>query len=361
MTAELQLELPTEMRQGSSTSASLATPALPAASATLTTSALAEPGLLASVVQALDVGAVVLDRERRIVLWNAWISRHSGHAAAAVMGCDFFALFPEQAGRRLEGAVRQALRDNFPALLSQSLHRAPLPLFADSAARDSGCRMRQAIAVTPFDVHSAAGTLARHCLIQISDVSAAVLREKLLRSHALALREQSISDGLTGIANRRHFDHVIDKELRRARRSGKPLSLLMIEIDFFKAYNDHYGHQQGDDTLVKVAGALAARLQRPMELVARYGGEEFAVVLPETNAVQAAKVAEMLRERVAQLAITHGAGTHEECAGPTVTVSIGVAAWDQQGPGEAPRLIGAADRALYLAKRLGRNRVAVDG
>ncbi|MFL6709150.1 MAG: diguanylate cyclase [Massilia sp.] len=354
MTAELQLELPAEMRPGSATSAISSLPS------TSTTSALAEPGLLASVVQALDVGAVVLDRERRIVLWNAWIGRHSGHAAAVVMGCDFFALFPEQAGRRLEGAVRQALRDNFPALLSQSLHRAPLPLFADPAARDSGCRMRQAIAVTPFDVHTG-GTLARHCLIQISDVSAAVLREKLLRSHALALREQSISDGLTGIANRRHFDHVIDKELRRARRSGKPLSLLMIDIDFFKAYNDHYGHQQGDDTLVKVAGALAARLQRPMELVARYGGEEFAVVLPETNASQAAKVAEMLRERVAQLAITHGAGTHEECAGPTVTVSIGVAAWDQQGPGEAPRLIGAADRALYLAKRLGRNRVAVDG
>jgi diguanylate cyclase (GGDEF)-like protein len=305
--------------------------------------------LLACVVEALDVGAVVLDAHCRVVVWNGWMVRHSGHAAAAVTGCDFFAVFPEQAGRRLEGAVRQALRDNFPAVLSQPLHRTPLPLFADGAARDNGCRMRQAIAVTPFD----AGGGARHCLIQVSDVSAAVLREKLLRSHALALREQSISDGLTGIANRRHFDHAIEREMRRARRAGTPLSLLMIDIDFFKAYNDRFGHQQGDDTLVKVAGALAGRLQRPMELVARYGGEEFAAILPETDAVQAAKTAEMLRERVAQLQIAGPAGP--------VTVSIGAACWTQQGPAEAALLIGAADRALYLAKRMGRNCVAVDG
>ncbi len=304
--------------------------------------------LLACVVEALDVGAVVLDAHCRVVVWNGWMARHSGHAASAVAGCDFFAVFPEQAGRRLEGAVRQALRDNFPAVLSQPLHRTPLPLFADDAARDNGCRMRQAIAVTPFDADGG----RRHCLVQVSDVSAAVLREKLLRSHALALREQSISDGLTGIANRRHFDHAIEREMRRARRAGTPLSLLMIDIDFFKAYNDRFGHQQGDDTLVKVAGALAARLQRPMELVARYGGEEFAAILPATDAVQAAKTAEMLRERVAQLQIAGPAGP--------VTVSIGVACWAQQGPAEVALLIGAADRALYLAKRLGRNCVAVD-
>jgi diguanylate cyclase (GGDEF)-like protein len=315
-----------------------------------------DPHLLACVVKALDVGAVVLDGQRRVVLWNDWMVRHSGHAAAAVTGRDFFAVFPEQAGRRLDGAVRQALHDNFPAVLSQPLHRSPLPLFADGAARDNGCRMRQAIAVTPFELPAEGAAdrhcLDRHCLIQISDVSAAVLREKLLRSHALALREQSISDGLTGIANRRHFDHAIEREMRRARRAGKPLSLLMIDIDFFMAYNDRYGHQQGDDTLVKVAGALAGRLLRPMELVARYGGEEFAVILPETNGAQAAKTADMLRERVAQLRIPRDGGA--------VTVSIGVACWAQQGPAEAALLIGAADRALYLAKRLGRNCVALD-
>lgn len=322
----------------------------------------ASAGLLTNVLEALDVGAVVLDPQRRVVLWNTWMSRHSGHAAAAALGRDFFALFHEQAGRRLESAVRQALRDNFPALLSQSLHKAPLPLFADPAARESGCRMRQAIAVTPFDADGGAAAATRHCLIQINDVSAAALREKLLRTHALALREQSISDGLTGIANRRHFDQAIDKELRRARRSGRPLSMLMIDIDHFKAYNDHYGHQQGDDILVKVAAALAARLQRPLELLARYGGEEFAVILPETAAPQALLIGEALRQLVAQLAIPHGAAG----AGPQVTISVGVGTWRhtlQQAGGEhdgAAPLIGAADRALYAAKRAGRDRVACD-
>ncbi|MDB5959349.1 MAG: diguanylate cyclase [Massilia sp.] len=324
-------------------------------------------GLLASVIEALDVGAVVVDRQCRVLLWNGWMGRHSGRDAASAIGRDLFALFPEQAGRRLEAAVRQALRDNFPALLSQSLHKAPLPLFADRAAREGGCRMRQAIAVTPFDVVDGAGAGSeRLCLIQVNDVSAAVLREKLLRTHALALREQSISDGLTGIANRRHFDHSIDKEVRRARRSGKPLSMLMIDIDHFKAYNDQYGHQRGDDTLIKVAGALAARLQRPLELLARYGGEEFAVILPETVPQQALQVAEALRQLVARLAIAHGAGA----AGARVTISVGAATWSRplqawgqgqdQNQAESARLIGAADRALYAAKRAGRDRVMYD-
>lgn len=324
----------------------------------------AAAALLAGAFEALDVGAVVLDQARRVLLWNGWMSRHSGHAAAAALGRDFFALFHEQAGRRLEAAVRQALRDNFPAVLSHSLHKAPLPLFADRAARDGGCRMRQAIAVTPFEVGIAdrAGE-GRRCLIQVNDVSAAALREKLLRTHALALREQSISDGLTGIANRRHFDAAIDKELRRARRSGRPLSMLMIDIDHFKAYNDQYGHQRGDDILIRVAATLAARLRRPLELLARYGGEEFAVVLAETAPPQALLLAQALRQLVAQLAIPHGAAG----AGAHVTVSIGVATWrplllqTAGAHGDAAALIGAADRALYAAKRAGRDRVACDG
>ncbi|MGZ8316938.1 MAG: diguanylate cyclase [Telluria sp.] len=150
-----------------------------------------------------------------------------------------------------------------------------MPLYLDAAARASGERMQQAVAVTPIDVAGA----PRHCLIQVSDVSFAVHRERLLRDQALELRLQSYSDGLTGIANRRHFDVAMDKELRRVKRAGSPLSLLMIDIDCFKAYNDHFDHQQGDDTLVKVARALAAMVHRPLDLIARYGGEEFAVIL----------------------------------------------------------------------------------
>lgn len=313
---------------------------------------MSRPGMLENVLGAIDLGAVVLDRERRVVLWNRWMALHSGRPAAEVLGRNFFVVFPELAGKRMDSAVQQALRDNFPAVLSQTLHKAPIPLYADRAARLTGVRIQQAVAVTPLAVAGA----ARHCLIQVSDVSAAVHRERLLRDQALELRSQTFSDGLTGIANRRHFDLAMEKEQRRAKRTGVALSMLMIDIDFFKAYNDHYGHQQGDDTLIKVAGALAALLQRPLDLIARYGGEEFAVILPDMDSAGGARLAETLRHRIAQLAIPHAAAP----GAPYVTVSIGVATQAPHNPLEVAQLIGAADRALYTAKRSGRDRVVVE-
>jgi diguanylate cyclase (GGDEF)-like protein len=209
--------------------------------------------------------------------------------------------------------------------------------------------MQQAVAVTPIDVAGA----ARHCLIQVSDVSVAVTRERLLRDQALELRSQTFSDGLTGIANRRHFDVAMDKEIRRVKRAGTPLSLLMIDIDCFKLYNDHYGHQLGDDTLIKVAAALSGMLHRPADLIARYGGEEFAVILPEMSSEQSLVMAEMMRKKIADLAIPHACAQGSD----HVTVSIGMATRTAENGIEIPELIGAADRALYTAKREGRDRV----
>src|SRR4051794_31205160 len=104
-------------------------------------------GMLQSVLGAINVGAVVLDAERRVVLWNRWMAQHSGLAPAAVLDQDFFALLPELNGKRVDSAVQQALRDNFPAVLSQTLHKAPFPLFANAAAKAAGERMQQAVAV----------------------------------------------------------------------------------------------------------------------------------------------------------------------------------------------------------------------
>jgi diguanylate cyclase (GGDEF)-like protein/PAS domain S-box-containing protein len=305
--------------------------------------------MLDSVLGAVNLGAVVLDHAGRVVLWNRWMAQHAGLAAEAVLGQDFFTLLPELRNKRIDSAVQQALRDNFPAVLSQTLHKAPLPLFASAAARAAGERMQQAVAVTPLEV---AG-LARHCLIQVTDVSVAVTRERLLRDQALELRSQTFSDGLTGIANRRHFDVAMEKEIRRAKRAATPLSLLMIDIDFFKAYNDHYGHQQGDDTLIRVARALAEMLQRPLDLIARYGGEEFAVILPEMDEGQSLQLAEAMRARIAGLAVEHSGGAPSG----QVTISIGIATRAHDSTAEVPALIGAADRALYMAKRAGRDRV----
>jgi diguanylate cyclase (GGDEF)-like protein len=306
-------------------------------------------GLLEGVLSAVNLGAIVLDSDCRIVLWNRWMERHAGIPASDVLGCEFFSLYEELRGKRIDSAITQALRSNFPSVLSQTLNKSPFPLYADAGARARGERMQQALAVTPVAV-AGTGGMMRHCLIQITDVSIAVGREKLLREQAMVLRSQTFSDGLTGIANRRHFDVAIDKELRRAKRYGNALSLLMIDIDHFKPYNDHYGHQQGDQCLIQAAGALAGMLQRSTDLLARYGGEEFAIILPDTDAAAAYMLAETMRTRVIALNLPH-----EKSPDRLLTVSVGIATMHPQDQYDVPGLINAADRALYAAKHAGRN------
>lgn len=166
----------------------------------------------------------------------------------------------------------------------------------------------------------------------------------------------SLLDGLTGIANRRYFDQVLLHECGRSKRDKTPLSLIILDIDYFKAFNDTYGHLKGDDCLKKVASELKQTLKRPGDFLARYGGEEFAVVLPNTDDLGAISVAEEMRAGVEGAGIAH---INSRCA-DNVTVSLGVIT---RFPGQADTpedLILAADRALYLSKNEGRNRVSVE-
>jgi diguanylate cyclase (GGDEF)-like protein len=169
------------------------------------------------------------------------------------------------------------------------------------------------------------------------------------------LQRLSAIDSLTGIANRRRFDEAMLCEWRRCSRSGKPLSLLMLDVDLFKLFNDHYGHQMGDECLKIVAHTLAETTQRPNDMVARYGGEEFATVLPETNAEGALAVGEAMRADIEGLRIDHAWSSVSQ----VVTISVGAACVIPPRDGEAGiyALIKAADDALYRAKEAGRNRV----
>jgi len=186
----------------------------------------------------------------------------------------------------------------------------------------------------------------------------------LLRQMVLALEEAnaklerlSFLDGLTNIANRRRFDEFLHIEWRRAAREAAPLSVILADIDFFKAYNDTYGHEAGDEILKKVAGALAAMLNRPADLVARYGGEEFVVALPGTDAAGALVLAERLRAAVEALAVAHSTSR----AAAHVTISVGVATTIPERGAAPEALVAAADQALYEAKHDGRNRVRASG
>jgi diguanylate cyclase (GGDEF)-like protein len=162
-------------------------------------------------------------------------------------------------------------------------------------------------------------------------------------------------DALTGIANRRRFDEILTTEWQRAVRSGLTLSLLLCDIDFFKPYNDTFGHQAGDDCLRAVAHAIHTCVRRPTDLVARFGGDEFAVLLPDTNEHGARAVAERIRQAVEALDL----GSAVDEMGDRVTLSLGLASGPAPHLRNPGSLIDATDRALYRAKELGRNRVAV--
>jgi diguanylate cyclase (GGDEF)-like protein len=178
------------------------------------------------------------------------------------------------------------------------------------------------------------------------------LVEELRRANEV-LRQSSARDGLTGLANRTRFEEFMDREWRRALRERTPVSLIMLDIDHFKPYNDNYGHQEGDECLKKVAAVIAETIKRPADLAARYGGEEFMAVLPDTDMHGALEIAEQLRISVELLRVPHA---HSSAAN-IVTVSIGVASLSPVHGMDHSSLIKLADTALYAAKRDGRNRV----
>jgi diguanylate cyclase (GGDEF)-like protein len=164
----------------------------------------------------------------------------------------------------------------------------------------------------------------------------------------------SITDGLTGLTNRSQLEASLQREIFRSRRYRSPLSLVMIDVDFFKAVNDTFGHQEGDDVLTSVA-SIIKRLCRSHDVAARYGGEEFLLILPETSASGALTIAERIREEVENHRFNHEGKVH------SVTVSCGIAEFDSAGTQDYTSLIGVADAALYQAKESGRNRTIMGG
>jgi diguanylate cyclase (GGDEF)-like protein/PAS domain S-box-containing protein len=189
----------------------------------------------------------------------------------------------------------------------------------------------------------------------VSDITERKRAELALSALNRRLEALAHMDGLTGITNRRAFDEALDAEFRRSVRTGMPLSLLLIDVDHFKAFNDTYGHPEGDDCLKAVAKVLTAALNRPGDLAARYGGEEFAAILPDTDAEGAMTIAESIRAAVRGLGIRHdGSQTM------VVTASIGVSAFTADGAvGSVETLVQEADNALYAAKAAGRDRVVM--
>lgn len=188
------------------------------------------------------------------------------------------------------------------------------------------------------------------CMHRLKMENLRLIEDLARKNHEL--ERLALLDGLTGVANRRYLDRIIQQEWSRALREQTPIAVVMIDVDFFKAYNDSYGHQQGDTCLQRVATALSAGLKRPGDFIARFGGEEFVAVLPDTGLEKAEALSETMRGNVARLALEHRAS--RVC--PHVTVSLGVASAIPGRESVHADLLQKADEALYAAKQGGRNR-----
>jgi diguanylate cyclase (GGDEF)-like protein/PAS domain S-box-containing protein len=185
------------------------------------------------------------------------------------------------------------------------------------------------------------------------DISERKETEQKLLDLQKELEELSFKDGLTGVSNRRMLDSVLEQEWVRARREQQPLSLLLIDIDFFKQFNDFYGHMQGDDCLIKVAQVLSEAATRSRDFFARFGGEEFVMVLPETDAEAAQKIAQRCQQFIFKQQIPHA----ESAVSQILTISIGSGTLIPSHKDELRDFVDRIDRALYQAKQAGRNRI----
>jgi len=298
----------------------------------------------------VQAGVLVLDAELRVVFANQWLLRRAGLDTAQVSQQTLLDLFPEIRSSHLEKALRQALRTGFSAVLSETLHSAPLPLFALSGPPSDDRRLKQSIQIVPMGASATSLSGQRHVLVQVTDVTPAVARERLLKEQAERLHGLAHVDALTEIGNRRHFDTMLATEWRYAQRQQRPLSLVLFDIDHFKQYNDVYGHPRGDACLKTLAAVMARVAQRPRDAACRYGGEELAMLLPDTDLAGACQLADKVLHRVRELRLPHPSNP-----GGIVTMSAGVASTLAPTGVPAETLLRQADHALYEAKAAGRD------
>jgi diguanylate cyclase (GGDEF)-like protein len=298
-----------------------------------------DPKLLASSLDSLDVGLEIWDEQDRLLLYNRKVN---------TLQPDFHT--PEHIGQGYEALTRGHLARG---LIVEAIGQEDSWLRGHLDARGS----RQEPLLLEF-----AGGQWLHILetrtpegyrvtVRV-DVSRLVRRGKMLEARNHQLAWQSVTDPLTGLANRRRIDQALQLEWMRAARSQSALSLLMVDIDHFKRYNDHYGHLAGDDCLCQVSAAISQCVNRAGELVARYGGEEFLILLPGSDLVQAADTAQRCLERLQRDQLAHAASP----TAPHVTLSIGAACLQPDASLDASVIVRAADAALYRAKAGGRNR-----
>jgi diguanylate cyclase (GGDEF)-like protein len=301
------------------------------------------------VLAQLQVGIIVLDGADRVVFVNDWFLQRSGYQASDMLQRRLVDVC--EATPNFFKRLALAQTTGFPAMLSHSLHSPPLPLYMPHLVGHPPAILSQTVHIVPMGRRSGQGE--GYTLIQATDVTPTVRRESLLRTRVDQMHLMARIDPLTGVGNRRAFTESLESEVRAAIRAQGPLGLLMLDIDHFKLYNDHYGHPAGDQCLREVAALLQRVIRRPRDRLARYGGEEFAILLPGTPMEGVLEVGRDVVNQVRQLGLPHAARPH----GDVVTVSVGATAVYPTQLDDASVLLTQADQALYEAKAGGRDRL----
>ena len=307
-------------------------------------------GFALKLMELLVIPTFVIDTSGKIIIWNRACERLTGVEAWEVLGtADHWKCFYGEQRPTLADLVIQGRAADLHRLYRQHARRndADNNLCAENWCDMPRLGRRRYLAADASPILDSEGKLV--AVVE-------TLRDVTDEKHAqVALEQLATRDGLTGLANRRCFDDTLNAEWQRALRHQQPLSLLMVDVDNFKQYNDAYGHLGGDECLQRIATAVSSEM-RANDLVARYGGEEFAVILPNQSLKGAAIVAERIRCRVEQLRLPNlGSQQH------VVTVSIGAATALAAPESDPSQLVATADSALYRAKHMGRNRISLPG
>lgn len=301
---------------------------------------------LLDIVQSIDVGVVVLDRDYRVQVWNSFMENHSGKSTHQVAQRSMLELFPEidrtWFTQKMDTAIMLGTRvftiwEQRPYLVRFNNYQ-PITGLVD--------HMYQNVTILPLRT---VNTSTEHVCLIIYDVTNVAVNKLQLEAANAQLQELALHDGLTGLLNRRHWESCLEREFARHNRYSNPASLVLFDIDHFKKLNDTYGHQAGDEVIRQVA-RITREMVRDTDYAGRYGGEEFVVLLADTPLQGASQFAERLRMAIEQLQISH------EQLSLQCSVSVGVACI-RTDMANHQALIEAADKALYQAKSAGRNQV----
>ena len=300
---------------------------------------------LGFIIDRVDVGILVVTENFEVVLWNRFMEANSKVAAETIVGTNLLETFPDLPGKWLEKKVRSVqLLNNFaftswqqrPYLFNFKHHR---PITGGVTHMYQNCTF------IPFE-GSEGESLVCITLFDVTDT--AISQREVQQAHA-DLEELSNRDPLTGVYNRRYMETELNKEFKRVRRHGGKLSVLFLDLDFFKKVNDTYGHQAGDQVLIEVTQRIN-EIARVTDCLARYGGEEFAIILPETDTSGGLIFANRVRELIEKTPVYY-----EEHA-IALTASLGLSEYSD-GIESHDALLDQSDKALYAAKKRGRNRV----